>query len=92
MRIHVGNLSPDVDGPKLRATFAPYGEVTSATVVTDAARRRSREFGFVEMPNQAEADAAFRGLAGTLLNGRIMTLSEARPRTADAGLSTADRP
>lgn len=84
MKIHVGNLSPDTDGPKLQAAFTVYGEVTSAVVITDRATQRSREFGFVEMPNQGEAEAALRGLAGTLLNGRIMTLDEARPRPAVA--------
>ena len=81
MRIFVGNLNYTTTGSSLRAAFEPYGEVTDATIVMDRDSDRSRGFGFVEMPAQAQAEAAIRSLNGQDLDGRNVTVNESRPKT-----------
>ena len=76
--LYVGNLSFSVTSDKLREVFEEYGTVSSASVVTDRETGRSRGFGFVEMEDGAEA--AINGLNGTDLDGRALTVNEARPR------------
>jgi cold-inducible RNA-binding protein len=80
MDIYVGNLSYDTTERDLETAFAGYGAVTSARVATDRDTGRARGFGFVEMPNQPEAQAAIAGLNGKELQGRTLTVNEARPR------------
>ena len=80
MNIYVGNLSYEARDDELREAFAAFGEVASARVITDRDSGRSRGFGFVEMPNQAEAQAAIQGLNGKDVGGRALNVSEARPR------------
>ena len=80
VNIYVGNVSWDTTDDELRSAFAVYGQVTSAQVAMDRATGRARGFGFVEMPNQAEAEAAMSALNGSQLGGRTVTVSEARPR------------
>ena len=80
MNIYVGNLSSDETNETLEATFAIHGAVHSARVITDRDTGRSRGFGFVEMPNQHEAEAAISALNGTEQRGRTLTVNEARPR------------
>ena len=80
MKIFVGNLSYDTRDAELREAFSRFGDVTEASVVMDRMSDRSRGFGFVEMPNQAEAQAAITGLNGRELQGRPLTVNEARPR------------
>jgi RNA recognition motif-containing protein len=80
MRLYVGNLHFQVTDEELRSAFSAYGRVTSATVVIDRDTGRSRGFGFVEMPNRAEAEAAIRGLHGSRLRDRVLTVNEARER------------
>ena len=80
MNIYVGNLPFETTEDNLHVTFAEYGEVTSARVITDRMTGRSRGFGFVEMANNNEAEAAIRALNGTELGGRTLTVNEARPR------------
>ena len=80
MNIYVGNLSFDTSERDLEAAFATYGAVTSARIATDRDTNRPRGFGFVEMANQTEAEAAIAGLNGTDLQGRTLTVNEARPR------------
>jgi cold-inducible RNA-binding protein len=80
LNIYVGNLSFNTSERELEDAFANYGAVTSARVATDRDTNRSRGFGFVEMANQAEAEAAIAGLNGTELQGRTLTVNEARPR------------
>ena len=80
MNIYVGNLSFDTTENELQAAFATYGTVTSARVVTDRDTGRARGFGFVEMPNAGEAQAAIAALNGSQLQGRTLTVNEARPR------------
>jgi RNA recognition motif-containing protein len=70
MNIYVGNLSRDVSETDLREAFQAFGEVATASVIKDKYTGESRGFGFVEMPNKAEADAAISGLNGKDLKGR----------------------
>ncbi|HIJ64901.1 MAG TPA: RNA-binding protein [Candidatus Hydrogenedentes bacterium] len=82
MNIYVGNLSYDTGDAELREAFARYGDVEEARVIQDKYTGRSRGFGFVEMPNDSEAKTAIAELNGTTLQGRTLTVNEARPRTA----------
>jgi RNA recognition motif-containing protein len=77
-RIYVGNLSFNTTSDDLRETFGEFGEVTSASVVSDRETGRSRGFAFVEMDNGA--DDAIEALNGRELGGRTLTVNEARPR------------
>lgn len=81
MNIYVGNLSRDLTENELREAFAAFGEVSSASIIKDKFTSESRGFGFVEMPNKSEGDAAIAGLNGKELKGRNLTVNEARPRT-----------
>lgn len=80
MDIYVGNLAYSTTDDSLRAAFAAYGEVTSARVVTDRISHRSKGFGFVEMPNEAEANAAVAALNGAELDGREIRANESQPK------------
>jgi cold-inducible RNA-binding protein len=84
-KIFVGNFSFSTTEADLRQWFQPHGAVESATVVTDRDTGRSRGFGFVEMTNNNEADAAIAALSGTDAGGRALTVNEARPKTERAG-------
>ncbi|MCO6450223.1 MAG: RNA-binding protein [Caldilineales bacterium] len=85
MNIYVGNLSWSINDSTLRAAFAPHGEVSSASVIIDKMSGRSRGFGFVEMPNAAEAKAAISAMNGADLDGRTLTVNEARPKEDRGG-------
>ena len=85
MNIYVGNLSFDETAESLEAAFTAHGEVSTARVVTDRYSGRSRGFGFVEMPNQTEAQTALSALNGVELNGRTLTVNEAKPRENNRG-------
>jgi len=80
MNIYVGNLSFDVSEENLRQTFEPFGQVSSITLIKDKYSGQSRGFGFVEMPDRAQAQAAITNLNGKELLGRQMNVNEARPR------------
>lgn len=80
MDIYVGNLAYATTDDGLRAAFAAFGEVTSARVVTDRMTGRSKGFGFVEMPNAEEANAAIAALNGTDLDGRTIRANESQPK------------
>lgn len=80
MNIYVGNLSYSVTGDELRKAFEAFGEVSSANVVTDKFTGQSKGFGFVEMPNKGQGDAAIQSLDGQDLKGRAVRVNEARPR------------
>ncbi len=82
MNIYVGNLS-DVSEEDLRQTFESFGEVTSVKVIRDKYTGQSRGFAFVEMPGQTQAQTAIQNLNGKELQGKQMSVSEARPRTGD---------
>lgn len=78
MNIYIGNFSYDVTGKDLREAFEAYGRVEKATVVRDKFSGDSRGFGFVEMPDNAEATAALEGIKG--IKGKMVTINEARPQ------------
>lgn len=80
MNIYVGNLSYNMSESELRDAFGAYGEVSSVKILMDRETGRSRGFGFVEMPNQGEAEAAIAQLNGKDLGGRPLRINEARPR------------
>jgi RNA recognition motif-containing protein len=80
MNIYVGNLPYSAGDDELRNAFQEYGTVDSARVIMDRDSGRSKGFGFVEMGNDAEAKAAIEGLNGQDLDGRPLTVNEARPR------------
>jgi RNA recognition motif-containing protein len=80
MNIFVGNLNWTTTGEELEQLFYPYGTVDSVRIMTDRDTGRSRGFGFVEMPDNTEAQAAIEGLNGTTLGGRTLTVNEARQR------------
>lgn len=84
-RLYVGNLSYQVTSEDLQEIFERFGTVSSAQVLNDRETGRSRGFGFVEMDNDAEADAAIENLDGTDHEGRRLTVNEARPRTPGGG-------
>lgn len=85
MNLYVGNLPYSTTDEELRDLFAAYGTVVSATVLRDRYSGLSRGFGFVEMSNDAEAQAAIQGLNGTMLEGRPLKVDKARPRTDRGG-------
>ncbi|HUF72133.1 MAG TPA: RNA-binding protein [Gammaproteobacteria bacterium] len=80
MNIYVGNLSYGMSEDELREAFSAYGDVSSVKILSDRETGRSRGFGFVEMPNQAEGEAAIAELNGKELGGRTLRINEARPR------------
>ena len=80
MNIYVGNLSYSLTESELRDAFAEFGDVSSVNILTDRETGRTRGFGFVEMPNQAESEAAVAQLNGKDLGGRALRVNEARPR------------
>lgn len=82
-KIFVGNFSFQTTEADLRQWFESHGAVDSATVVTDRDTGRSRGFGFVEMPNDSEAEAAIMALNGADSDGRALTVNEARPQSAN---------
>jgi cold-inducible RNA-binding protein len=81
MRIYVGNLSYQSDEDEVRETFSAHGQVDSVTIIKDKASGQSKGFGFVEMGNSTEAQAAIEALNGTELHGRRLNVNEARPMT-----------
>jgi cold-inducible RNA-binding protein len=80
MNIFVAKLSFDTQSDSLQAAFEQFGEVTSASVITDKFTGKSKGFGFVEMANDEEAKAAINGLDETELDGRTIVVKEAEPR------------
>ncbi len=80
MNIYVGNLSFQTTEEELEGAFAAHGEVQSARIITDRYTGQSRGFGFVEMADNAAAEAAIQSLNGRELSGRPLTVNEARPR------------
>jgi len=78
--LYVGNLSYSITDPELEELFTEFGKVDSARVISDRDSGRSKGFGFVEMADDTEAQAAIDGLNGKDNNGRALTVNEARPR------------
>ena len=84
-KLYVGNLAFQTSGEDLRELFAQAGTVESATVVEDRDTGRSRGFGFVEMATKEEAQAAISQFNGQEVNGRSLTVNEAKPREDRGG-------
>jgi cold-inducible RNA-binding protein len=80
-RIYVGNLAFQTTEEGLESAFSAFGAVSSVSIVSDRETGQSRGFGFVEMSDDAQATAAIDGLNGTQVDGRRLTVNEARPRT-----------
>ena len=80
MNIYVGNLSYGMSEEELREAFGAFGEVSSVKILMDRETGRSRGFGFVEMPNPAEAEKAIAQLNGKDVGGRALRINEARPK------------
>ena len=80
MNIYVGNLSYGMSEDELRDAFGAFGQVSSVKILMDRETGRSRGFGFVEMPNQSEAEAAITQLNGKDVGGRPLRINEARPK------------
>jgi len=80
-KLYVGNLAYGIDDAALEGLFAPHGTVQSAQVIMDRDTGRSKGFGFVEMGSDQEAQAAIQALNGQMVEGRALTVNEARPKT-----------
>src|SRR5690606_20371673 len=85
MNIYVGNLSWNLKDQDLSNLFASHGEVASAKIVTDKFTNRSKGFGFVEMPNDDQAQAAIAALNGSEVDGRNIVVNESRPKPEGGG-------
>ena len=80
MNIYVGNLAYSVTEEELREAFGAYGEISSCSLISDKFTGQSKGFGFVEMTNNSEADAAIKALNETPLKGRNIKVNQAKPR------------
>lgn len=80
MKLYVGNLPYSVTEDDLKETFSEFGDLGEVTVITDKFSGQSKGFGFVEMPNNSEADAAIKALNESNYKGRNIKVNEARPR------------
>ncbi|HME06103.1 MAG TPA: hypothetical protein VKG25_03600 [Bryobacteraceae bacterium] len=83
--IFVGNLTFGATEDAVRSMFEAYGPVDRVSIVTDRDTGRSKGFGFVEMPNDSEGDSAINALNGSELDGRNLTINEARPKSDGGG-------
>ena len=86
-KLYVGNLSYGTTDSDLRSMFEEFGSVESAQVIMDRETGRSKGFGFVEMGSQQEAEAAIKALNGKDMDGRALTVNEAKPREDRGGRS-----
>ena len=84
-KLYVGNLSYTVDSSELEQLFGQHGTVESAQIISDRDTGRSKGFGFVEMANDQEAQAAIAALNGQEHGGRALTVNEARPKENRSG-------
>ena len=85
MDIYVGNLNYQTTEAELREAFEAYGQLSEVRLITDRYSGRSKGFAFVEMPERNEAEAALQGLNGKPLQGRTLTVNEARARGEGGG-------
>lgn len=88
MNIFVGNLSRQTNDKDLEKKFANYGTVVSCKIIKDMQTQQSKGFGFVEMPNNSEATKAMHELNSTELDGRKLTVNEAKPKTNSGSKSS----
>jgi len=85
LRIYLGNLPYESAEEDLEETFRQYGQVESVTIIRDRDTGRSKGFGFVEMPENGEAQSAIDAMNGKEMGGRTLTVNEARPREERGG-------
>ena len=81
MNIYIGNISYDVDEKQLREVCEAYGNIATVTIIKDKFTGRSKGFGFIEVPDEDEGKTLIEGLNDSALDGRTLTVNEARPRT-----------
>ena len=84
-KLYIGGLPYSIDSDQLSDLLAPFGTVSSANVITDRITNTSRGFGFVEMSSEEEAQKAIAQLNGSSLQGRTLTVNEAKPQTPRDG-------
>ena len=84
MKIYVGNLSLEATDEDLREAFKAFGQVTSVNIIKDRSSGQSKGFGFVEMADKTEGQAAISGLNGKDLKGKTLNVNEARIRSDDS--------
>ncbi len=80
MNIYVGNLPYDIGEDELRDVFSQFGEVSKVNIIMDKLSGQPKGFGFVEMPNDSEADEAIKALNDSALKGRNIKVNQAKPR------------
>lgn len=80
MNIYVGNLPYDIGEDELRDVFSQFGEVSKVNIIMDKFSGQPKDFGFVEMPNDSEADEAIKALNDSALKGRNIKVNQAKPR------------
>ncbi|MBN2363975.1 RNA-binding protein [candidate division WOR-3 bacterium] len=80
MKLYVGNLPYELNEDELRDMFSKFGEVASVNIITDRVTKRPKGFGFVEMPNNEEAENAMKDLNEKDIKGRKIRVNEARPK------------
>ncbi len=85
MNIYIGNLPYSISEDELRDLFAAHGEVSSANIIMDRDSGRSKGFGFIEMPDNAQGEAAINAINQTDVQGRSVRVNEARPRNDNRG-------
>jgi RNA recognition motif-containing protein len=85
MNIYVGNLSFDVTEDQLKELFGPFGQVTEVRLIMDKFSGKSKGFGFIEMPSKEEAEKAIEELNGKDMDGREITVNEAKPKVDRGG-------
>jgi RNA recognition motif-containing protein len=90
MNLYVSNLGEQITDESLRAIFATHGNVTSSRIIKDRFSGYSRGFGFVDMPDEEEAQSAIQKIDGMVVNGKNVSVKEARPRPEQRG-SLIDR-
>jgi cold-inducible RNA-binding protein len=91
MKLYVGNLSFSTSESTLRDLFSTHGTVTEVHIVTDRMSGKSRGFAFVTMGNRNEGQAAINQLEGHSIDGRNLSVSEARPQNSDRGNGSFER-
>ena len=89
--MYVSNLSFHTTDEGLRDLFSPFGEVSSSKIIIDRQSGRSRGFGFVEMPDDGSAEKAMQELNGRDIDGRALSVTEARPKEQRPGGNSFSR-
>jgi RNA recognition motif-containing protein len=91
MNIFIGNLSKETTSQELEDKFTPFGNVDTCRIIKDMRSGESKGFGFVEMSDSSKASNAIHGLNNVELNGRKLTVNEARPKNVTRSFSDSNR-